>query len=159
MPSVAVLPFANLSADPDNEYFTDGLTEELIGALANVEGLRIPARTSVYALRETNLDIQEIGRRLGVDNILEGSVRKAGDQLRISAQLIKVSDGFNLWSETYDRQFEDVFGIQGEIADNIVEAPSPNPYGFRFGAGDVLQGDRNRFRLRAGVGGSGRHLH
>jgi serine/threonine protein kinase/TolB-like protein/Tfp pilus assembly protein PilF len=122
MPSVAVLPFANLSSDPDNEYFTDGLTEELIGALANVEGLRIPARTSVYALKETNLDIQEIGRRLGVDNILEGSVRKAGDQLRISAQLIKVSDGFNLWSETYDRQFEDVFLIQGEIAGNIVEA-------------------------------------
>jgi len=122
MPSVAVLPFKNLSADPDNEYFTDGLTEELIGALANVEGLRIPARTSVYALRETNLDIQEIGRRLGVDNILEGSVRKAGDQLRISAQLIKVSDGFNLWSETYDREFSDVFVIQGEIADNIVEA-------------------------------------
>jgi TolB-like protein/Tfp pilus assembly protein PilF len=121
-PSVAVLPFANLSADPDNEYFTDGLTEELIGALANVEGLRIPARTSVYALKETNLDIQEIGRRLGVDNILEGSVRKAGDQLRISAQLIKVSDGFNLWSETYDREFSDVFVIQGEIAGNIVEA-------------------------------------
>ena len=121
-PSVAVLPFANLSADPDNEYFTDGLTEELIGALANVEGLRIPARTSVYALKETNLDVQEIGHRLGVDNILEGSVRKAGDQLRISVQLIKVSDGFNLWSETYDRQFEDVFVIQGEIADNIVEA-------------------------------------
>ena len=121
-PSVAVLPFANLSADPDNEYFTDGLTEELIGALANVEGLQIPARTSVYALKGTNLDIQEIGRRLGVDNILEGSVRKAGDQLRISVQLIKVSDGFNLWSETYDRQFEDVFVIQGEIAGNIVEA-------------------------------------
>jgi TolB-like protein/Tfp pilus assembly protein PilF len=121
-PSVAVLPFANLSADPDNEYFTDGLTEELIGALANVEGLRIPARTSVYALKETNLDIQEIGRRLGVDNILEGSVRKAGNQLRISAQLIKVSDGFNLWSETYDREFSDVFVIQDEIAGNIVEA-------------------------------------
>jgi TolB-like protein/Tfp pilus assembly protein PilF len=121
-PSVAVLPFTNLSADPDNEYFTDGLTEELIGALANVEGLRIPARTSVYALKDTNLDIQEIGRRLGVDNILEGSVRRAGDQLRISAQLIKVSDGFNLWSETYDREFSDVFVIQGEIAGNIVEA-------------------------------------
>jgi TolB-like protein/tRNA A-37 threonylcarbamoyl transferase component Bud32/Tfp pilus assembly protein PilF len=122
MPSVAVLPFANLSADPDNEYFTDGLTEELIGALANVEGLRIPARTSVYALKGTNFDIQEIGRRLGVDNILEGSVRKEGDQLRISAQLIKVSDGFNLWSETYDREFSDVFVIQDEIAGNIVEA-------------------------------------
>jgi non-specific serine/threonine protein kinase len=122
MPSVAVLPFANLSADPDNEYFTDGLTEELIGALANVEGLRIPARTSVYALKDTNLDVQEIGRRLGVDNILEGSVRRAGDKLRISAQLIKVSDGFNLWSETYDREFSDVFVIQDEIAGNIVEA-------------------------------------
>ena len=122
MPSVAVLPFANLSADPDNEYFTDGLTEELISALANVEGLRIPARTSVYALKGTNLDIHEIGRRLGVDNILEGSVRKAGDQLRISAQLIKVADGFNLWSETYDRELSDVFVIQGEIADSIVEA-------------------------------------
>ncbi len=122
MPSVAVLPFANLSADPDNEYFTDGLTEELIGALANVEGLRIPARTSVYALKGSNLDVQELGHRLGVDNILEGSVRKAGDQLRISAQLIKVSDGFNLWSETYDRELADVFVIQGEIADNIVEA-------------------------------------
>ena len=121
-PSVAVLPFANLSADPNNEYFTDGLTEELIGALSNVEGLRIPARTSVYALKDTNLDVQEIGRRLGVDNILEGSVRKAGDQLRISAQLIKVSDGFNLWSETYDREFSDVFAIQDEIAGNIVEA-------------------------------------
>jgi len=122
MPSVAVLPFVNLSADPDNEYFTDGLTEELINALANVEGLRIPARTSVYALKGTNLDVQEIGSRLGVDNILEGSVRKAGDKLRISAQLIKVSDGFNLWSETYDREFSDVFVIQDEIADNIVEA-------------------------------------
>jgi serine/threonine protein kinase/TolB-like protein/Tfp pilus assembly protein PilF len=121
-PSVAVLPFTNLSADPDNEYFTDGLTEELISALANVEGLRIPARTSVYALKDTNLDIQEIGLRLGVDNILEGSVRKAGDQLRISAQLIKVSDGFNLWSETYDREFSDVFVIQDEISGNIVEA-------------------------------------
>jgi len=121
-PSVAVLPFTNLSADPDNEYFTDGLTEELIGALANVEGLRIPARTSVYALRETNLDVQEIGLRLGVENILEGSVRKAGNQLRISAQLIKVADGFNLWSETYDREFADVFVIQDEIAGNIVEA-------------------------------------
>jgi adenylate cyclase len=122
LPSVAVLPFANLSADPDNEYFTDGLTEELIGALSKVEGLRIPARTSVYALKDSNLDIQEIGRRLGVDNVLEGSVRRAGDQLRISAQLIKVSDGFNLWSETYDREFSDVFVIQDEIAGNIVEA-------------------------------------
>jgi len=122
VPSVAVLPFNNLSADPDNEYFTDGLTEELINALAQVEGLRIPARTSVFALKGTNLDVQEIGERLGVDNVLEGSVRKSGNQLRISAQLIKVEDGFNLWSETYDRELEDVFVIQDEIARSIVEA-------------------------------------
>jgi TolB-like protein/Flp pilus assembly protein TadD len=122
VPSVAVLPFKNLSADPDNEYFTDGLTEELIGALAKVEGMRIPARSSVFALKGSNLSVQEIGERLGVDNVLEGSVRKAGNQLRISAQLIKVADGFNLWSETYDRELEDVFVIQDEIANNIGEA-------------------------------------
>ena len=122
VPSVAVLPFKNLSADPDNEYFTDGLTEELIGALVKVDGLRIPARSSVFALKETTFSVQEIGERLGVDNVLEGSVRKAGNQLRISAQLIKVEDGFNLWSETYDRELEDVFVIQDEIAASIVEA-------------------------------------
>ncbi|MFQ5701455.1 MAG: protein kinase [Acidobacteriota bacterium] len=121
-PSVAVLPFSNLSPDPENEYFTDGLTEELIQALSKVEGLRIPARTSVFALKGTNLDVQEIGERLGVENIIEGSVRKSGNRLRISAQLIKVADGFNLWSETYDRKLEDVFAIQDEIAGNIAEA-------------------------------------
>jgi serine/threonine protein kinase/Flp pilus assembly protein TadD len=122
IPSVAVLPFANLSSDPDNEYFTDGLTEELISALSNVEGLRIPARSSVYALKGTNLGAQEIGRKLGVDNIIEGSVRWSGDRLRVSAQLIKTVDGFTLWSETYDRKLEDVFVVQNEISDNIVQA-------------------------------------
>lgn len=122
VPSVAVLPFNNLSADPDNEYFTDGLTEELIGALAKVDGLRIAARSSVFALKGSTLSVQEIGERLGVDNVLEGSVRKSGNQLRISAQLIKVADGFNLWSETYDRELEDVFVIQDEIASSIGEA-------------------------------------
>ena len=122
LPSVAVLPFANLSPDPDNEYFTDGLTEELIGALSNVEGLRIPARSSVYALKGTDLGAQEIGSKLGVDNIIEGSVRKAGNQLRVSVQLIKAEDGFTLWSETYDRELEDVFVVQNEIAGNVVEA-------------------------------------
>ncbi len=121
-PSVAVLPFADLSPNKDQEYFTDGLTEELIQALAKVEGLQIPARTSVFALKGTNLSVQEIGDRLGVENVLEGSVRKSGNQLRISAQLIKTSDGFNLWSETYDRELEDVFSIQDEIASNIVGA-------------------------------------
>jgi non-specific serine/threonine protein kinase len=122
LPSVAVLPFVNLSSDPDNEYFTDGLTEELIGALSNVEGLRIPARSSVYALKETDLLVQEIGLKLGVDNVIEGSVRKSGDRLRVSVQLIKAVDGFTLWSETYDRKLEDVFVVQDEISDSIVEA-------------------------------------
>ena len=121
-PSVAVLPFANLSPDPENEFFTDGLTEELIQALGKVEGLQIPARRSVFALKGSNLTVQEIGERLGVGNVLEGSVRKSGNQLRISAQLIKVADGFELWSETYDRELEDVFAIQDEIASNIVGA-------------------------------------
>ena len=121
-PSVAVLPFVNLSADPENEFFADGLTEELIQALGKVEGLQIPARTSVFALKGTNLSVQEVGQRLGVDNVLEGSVRKSGNQLRIAAQLIKVADGFNLWSETYDRELEDVFVIQDEIAGNIAGA-------------------------------------
>ena len=121
-PSVAVLPFENMSADPENEYFTDGLTEELISALAKVEGLQIPARTTVFRLKGTDLDVQEVGKRLGVDNVLEGSVRKSGNRLRITAQLVKVEDGFNLWSETYDRELEDVFAIQDEIASNIVGA-------------------------------------
>jgi adenylate cyclase len=120
--SVAVLPFENMSADPENEYFTDGLTEELIIALAKVEGLQIPARTTAFALKGSDLGVQEIGNRLGVDNVLEGSVRKAGNRIRISAQLVKVSDGFNLWSETYDRELEDVFVIQDEIANSIAEA-------------------------------------
>jgi len=121
-PSVAVLPFANMSADPDNEYFTDGLTEELISALAKVDGLQIPARTTAFSLKNTDLGVQEVGRQLGVTNVLEGSVRTSGNRIRISAQLVKVEDGFNLWSETYDRELEDVFAIQDEIASNIVEA-------------------------------------
>lgn len=120
--SVAVLPFVTLSADEENEYFTDGLTDELIHALSKIEGLRVPSRTSVFAFKGKNLDIQEIGETLGVANVLEGSVRKSGDRLRISAQLVKVDDGFQLWSETYDREMQDVFAIQEGIAQNIVEA-------------------------------------
>jgi TolB-like protein/Tfp pilus assembly protein PilF len=118
--SVAVLPFANMSPDEQNEYFSDGMTEELINALVKVEGLRVPARTSVFALKGAGLDIHEIGERLGVDHVLEGSVRKAGDQIRITAQLVKVDDGFHLWSESYDRRMDDVFAIQEEIAQAIV---------------------------------------
>jgi non-specific serine/threonine protein kinase len=121
--SIAVLPFANLSADPDNEYFTDGLTDELIHALSQVEGLQVPSRTAVFAFKgRENLDIEEVGEKLRVANVLEGSVRKSGDRLRITAQLIKVADGFQLWSETYDREMEDVFAIQEGIAENIADA-------------------------------------
>ncbi|MEJ2521758.1 MAG: hypothetical protein P8080_02575, partial [Gammaproteobacteria bacterium] len=117
--SVAVLPFVNMSGDPDNEYFADGLTEELLNALAKLEGLKVAARTSSFRFKGEAGDIAEIGRQLGVANILEGSVRKAGNQIRVTAQLIQVEDGFHLWSETYDRQLEDIFSIQDDIAGNV----------------------------------------
>jgi TolB-like protein/Tfp pilus assembly protein PilF len=120
--TIAVLPFANLSADPQNEFFADGLTEELIQALAKVEGLDVPARTSVFALKGKDVDIKDAGQMLGVETLLAGSVRKAGDQLRITAQLVNVENGFELWSKSYDRTMEDVFAIQDEISQNIVEA-------------------------------------
>ena len=120
-PSIAVLPFANLSADPEQAFFCDGMAEEVINALARVEGLRVVARTSSFAFREKQEDIREIGRRLDVRNLLEGSVRRAGDQLRITTQLISVADGSHLWSERFDRRLEDVFAIQDEIALATVE--------------------------------------
>ena len=121
-PSIAVLPFANLSADPEQEYFCDGMAEEVINALAHVHGLRVIARTSSFAFKGRSEDIREIGARLDVATLLEGSVRKAGDRLRITAQLINVADGSHLWSERYDRRLEDVFAIQDEIALAIVAA-------------------------------------
>ena len=120
-PSVAVLPPVNLSADPEQEYFCDGIAEEIINALAHVEGLRVVARTSSFAFRDRAQDIREIGRSLDVSAVLEGSVRKAGDRLRITAQLINVADGYHLWSERFDRRLDDVFAIQDEIALAIVE--------------------------------------
>ncbi|MDA2924544.1 protein kinase, partial [Acidobacteria bacterium AH-259-L09] len=120
-PSIAVLPFLNMSPDPENEYFSDGLAEELINALTHVEGLRIPSRTSAFQFKEKVQDIRTIGDQLNVKTILEGSVRRAGNRLRITAQLINVADGYHLWSERYDREMEDVFQIQDEIARTIVE--------------------------------------
>jgi len=120
--SIAVLPFVNMSSDSEQEYFSDGITEELLNTLAKVPGLMVPARTSVFSYKGQNKDVREIGDELGVGVIVEGSVRKAGDDLRITAQLIRVSDGFNLWSETYDRQLVNVFAIQEEIAFAIAEA-------------------------------------
>ena len=120
--SVAVLPFANLSQDQDDDYFSDGMTDEIITALSGVKALRVVARTSAFAYKGKNLDVRTIGRQLNVSTVLEGSVRRAGRRLRISAQLINVADGYHVWSERYDRDLEDVFAIQDEIARNIARA-------------------------------------
>jgi TolB-like protein/Tfp pilus assembly protein PilF len=120
--SIAVLPFVNMSADADNEYFSDGLSEELLNLLAKVDGLKVAARTSSFKFKNSEADIAEIGQKLNVATILEGSVRKAGNQARITAQLIKVDDGFHLWSETYDRSLDNIFEVQDEIARAIVDA-------------------------------------
>jgi TolB-like protein/predicted Ser/Thr protein kinase len=120
--SIAVLPFVDMSPQQDQEYFCDGMTEELINRLANIQGLRVPARTSVFTFKGKTEDIPEIGSQLHVQTVLEGSVRKAGSELRITAQLINVADGYHLWSETYDRKLEDVFAIQDEISSAIVNA-------------------------------------
>ena len=121
LPSIAVLPFVNMSPDPENEYFSDGLSEEIINALSKLEGLHVTARTSAFRFRGKDLDMREIGKQLNVSTVLEGSVRKAGNRLRITAQLINVSDGYHLWSEKYDRELKDVFAIQDEISLAIVD--------------------------------------
>jgi serine/threonine protein kinase/Flp pilus assembly protein TadD len=120
--SIAVLPFLNMSSDRENEYFSDGLTEELINSLLKIEGLNVVSRTSSFAFKGTNLDIRQIADKLNVGTILEGSVRKSGRWLRITAQLIKASDGFHLYAETFDRELKDVFEIQNEIAHSIAKA-------------------------------------
>jgi adenylate cyclase len=120
--SIAVLAFVNMSNDPENEFFSDGIAEEIINALTKVKALRVASRTSSFAFKGKNEDIGEVGRKLKVNTVLEGSVRKAGNRLRVTAQLINVADGYHLWSERYDRQLEDVFAIQDEIAGNIVRA-------------------------------------
>ena len=119
VPSIAVLPFRNMSADPEQEYFCEGMAEEIINALTSLEGLHVASRTSAFKARD--YDIAEVGARLKVGAVLEGSVRKAGNRLRITAQLIKVDDGFHLWSERYDRDMDDVFAVQDEIARMVVK--------------------------------------
>jgi serine/threonine protein kinase/Tfp pilus assembly protein PilF len=120
IPSLAVLPFANLSADKENEYFSDGLAEDIIDALTQASGLRVMARTSSFAFRGKEADVREIGARLNVDHILEGSVRRSGNRIRVTAQLVKASDGYHLWSQRFDREMTDVFAIQDEISQAIV---------------------------------------
>ena len=121
-PSIAVLPFANLSADKENEYFSDGLAEEILNLLAKIPGLKVIARTSSFAFRNKDQDITKIAETLRVQNILEGSVRKMGNRIRVTAQLIQASDGSHLWSERYDRDMTDVFALQDEIGQAISEA-------------------------------------
>ena len=123
--SLAVLPFVNLSADPDNEFLSDGIAEDLLTALARVPGLRVPGRTSCFAFKGRTEDLREMGRALGVDTVLEGSVRRAEGRLRIAVQLINVADGFHLWAQRYDREMADVFAVQDEITQAITEALAP----------------------------------
>lgn len=140
---LAVLPFMNLSADPENEYFSDGITEELLNVLCKVDGLQVTSRTSSFAFKGMNRDIRDIGIQLNVDRVLEGSVRKAGNRVRITAQLINAADGYHLWSETYDRDLTHIFEVQDEISniiankfrgnlasqdhqEKLVKAPTPN---------------------------------
>jgi TolB-like protein/class 3 adenylate cyclase/lipoprotein NlpI len=119
--SIAVLPFANMSDDKANDYFSDGISEELLNLLAKIPQLKVTARVSSFSFKGKELDIPEIARRLGVAHVLEGSVRKAGDQVRITAQLIHAADGFHMWSETYDRKVDDIFKIQDEVAGKVVK--------------------------------------
>src|SRR5512141_974618 len=120
--SVAVLPFANMSADPENAYFTDGIADEIISALTKIQSLRVTSRTSSFSFKGKNEDIGEIGKKLKVSTVLEGSVKKMGNRLRITAQLVNVADGSNLWTEKYDREVEDIFAIQDDISQAIVKA-------------------------------------
>ena len=119
--SIAVLPFVNMSNDPDQEYFSDGITEEILNSLAHVKDLRVAGRTSSFHFKGKNIDLRKIGQKLNVTTVLEGSVRKQGNKLRITAQLINVEDGFHIWSERYDREIDDIFAIQDEIAFAITE--------------------------------------
>jgi TolB-like protein/Tfp pilus assembly protein PilF len=120
--AIAVLPLANMSADPENEYFSDGITEDIINALAKVPGIQVASRTSSFAFKGKEVDLRQIGDKLGVTSVLSGSVRKVGNRIRIVAQFVSVESGYHSWSETYDRQLEDVFAIQDEISRAIVDA-------------------------------------
>jgi len=138
--SIAVLPFTNLSSDPADEYFSDGISEEIINALSKLEGLRVAARTSSFSFKGRAVEITEIARKLGVSTVLEGSVRKAGNRIRITAQLVNVTDGFHLWSERYDREMEDIFAVQDEIARSIADRLKV-----------TLKGDQQQSLVKAGT--------
>ena len=142
--SIAVLPFKNMSGDPANEFFSDGLSEELLNVLAQVRGLRVAARGSSFQFKGKEADVREIGRKLGVETVLDGSVRKSGDQVRITAQLIDAQTGYQLWSETYDRRMDDVFAVQNEITRSI-----GNALNMQFGAARIAQAQGRRVSAEA----------
>ncbi len=119
--SIAVIPFVNMSNDPDQEFFCDGISEEIINALAQIQGLNVAGRTSSFQFKGDKVDLREIGKKLGVGNILEGSIQISGNRIRITVQLINVDDGFHLWSARFDRELEDIFAIQDEISAAIAE--------------------------------------
>src|SRR2546425_6412349 len=121
-PSIAVLPFVNLSSDKEQEYFSDGIAEEILNALAQVRGLRVIGRTSSFSVKGKNEDLRAIGEKLNASNLLEGSVRKSGARVRITAQLVEAADGSHLWSQQFDREMTDVFAVQDEIARAVVVA-------------------------------------
>ena len=121
-PSIAVLPFVNMSSDPEQEYFSDGLSEEILNLLAKIPELKVIGRTSSFAFKGKNEDLRVIGKALGVSTVLEGSVRKSGERVRITAQLIDVADGAHLWSDTYDRTITDIFAVQDDVAAAIIDA-------------------------------------
>ena len=138
--SIAVLPFVNMSADPENEYFSDGLSEEILNSLAGIDGMQVVGRTSSFQFKGKNEDLRVIGEKLGVANVLEGSVRREGNKARITAQLIRASDGIHLWSETYDRTLDDILAVQLDIAEKVA------------GVLNVVLDDKQRERMRtAGV--------
>ncbi|HZV70273.1 MAG TPA: adenylate/guanylate cyclase domain-containing protein [Saprospiraceae bacterium] len=114
--SIAVLPFVNMSSDAENEYFSDGISEEILNALSRVEGLQVSARTSSFSFKGKNEDVRQVGNKLGVSAVLEGSVRRSGKRIRITAQLVNTSDGYHIWSENYDSDLEDIFQVQDEIS-------------------------------------------
>jgi adenylate cyclase len=132
--SVAVLPFLNMSGDPANEYFSDGMTEELLNVLSRVPDLNVAARTSSFAFKGRDVPVDSIGRTLSVTHVVEGSVRATGDRVRITAQLIDTRTGYHLWSETYDRRLNDVFEVQDEIATAIAKVLQIRLAGDLFGA-------------------------
>ena len=123
--SIAVLPFSNIGADADNQFFSDGLAEELINALSRLSGLHVASRTSAFRFRGGDVDVRDIGRQLQVTTVLEGSVRRSGNRLRVTAQLVNIADGYHVWSERYDREMADVFEIQDDIVASIVKALAP----------------------------------